>query len=190
MFRAKRSDTTVRTIEWTYGIDLNTRADRLLGNLLFERGFASLTELLKAYRGRLTYHPRKRNLFLSFHSEDRKQVDGLRLMSRNQRVAVEFYDGSVRAPIKSDRGSYIKKVLREKIWQAEVLVCLIGNGTAWREWVDWEISTARQMHKGICGVKLKGSRGQIPPSLYGTPICRWDMDSIVAAIECAAARRS
>ena len=51
-------------------------------------------------------------------------------MSLNEKVTLEFYDGSMRAPIKSERGSYIKRVIREKIWQAEVLVCLIGNGTA------------------------------------------------------------
>ena len=190
MFRAKRSDTAVRSIETTYGIDLNARGDMRLGNLLIQRGFSSLTELLKAYRGRLTYHPKRRQLFLSFHAEDRKQVDGFRLMSLNERVTLEFYDGSVRAPIKSDRGSYIKKVIREKIWQAEVLVCLIGNGTAWRDWVDWEITTAREMHKGICGIRLKGSRAQIPEALSGFPICRWNLDCIIAAIEWAAARRS
>src|SRR2546423_12157246 len=143
MFRAKRSDTTVRSIEATYGIELNARADMFLGNLLAERGFDSLSQLLKAYRGRLTRHPRRRHLFLSFHAEDKKQVEGFRLMSLNQRVALEFYDGSVRAPIKSEKGSYLRKVIREKIRRVEVLVCLIGNGTAWREWVDWEIDTAR-----------------------------------------------
>ncbi len=190
MFRTKRSDTAVWSVEATYGIDLHARSDMLLGTLLQERGFASLTQLLKAYRGRLNYHPRKRHLFLSFHVEDRKQVDGFRLMSLNEKVTLEFYDGSVRAPIKSDRGSYIKKVIREKIWQSEVLVCLIGNGTAWREWVGWEIITAREMRKGICGVKLKGSRAQIPEALSGFPICRWNLDCIIAAIEWGAARRS
>ncbi len=190
MFRAKRSDTTVRSVEATYGIDLHARGDALLGNLLRERGFDSLTQLLKAYRARLTYHPRKRHLFLSFHAGDRKQVDGFRLMSLNQRVALEFYDASVRVPINSQRATYVRQVIRNKISRAEVLVCLIGNGTAWREWVDWEIAEAKALRKGVCGVRLKGSRGRIPPGLSGSPICPWDMDCIIAAIECAAARRN
>src|SRR5947207_2283072 len=99
MFRSKRAGTRVRSVEITYGIDLNARGDMHLGTLLFQRGFSSITQLLKAYRGRLTYHPQQRHLFLSFHAEDRKQVDGFRLMSLNQRVTLEFYDGSVRAPI-------------------------------------------------------------------------------------------
>lgn len=190
MFRAKRTDTTVRSIEATYGIHLNARADMLLGNLLFKRGFESLSQLLKAYRGRLRYHPRKRHLFLSFHAGDRKQVEGFRLMSLNQRVALEFYDASVRVPINSERATYVRKVIRDKIARAEVLVCLIGNGTAWREWVDWEIAEAKAMRKGVCGIRLKGSRGRIPAGLSGSPICRWDMGCIIAAIECAAARRN
>ena len=37
MFRVKRSDTLVRTVEATYGINLNARGDALLGNLLAKR---------------------------------------------------------------------------------------------------------------------------------------------------------
>src|SRR5258706_5725288 len=78
MFRSKRSDTTVATIERTYRINLNARADMLLGNLLDQRGFESQSQLLDAYFGRLTYHPRKRRIFLSFHAEDKQQVQGFR----------------------------------------------------------------------------------------------------------------
>src|SRR5438034_4002995 len=82
MFRAKRSDTTIRTVEETYRVELNARGDMLLGNLLEERGFESLTQLIDAYHGRLTFHPRKRHLFLSFHAEDRSQVQGFLRHSR------------------------------------------------------------------------------------------------------------
>ena len=162
----------------------------LLGNLLEERRFDSLSQLLHAYRGNLTYHPRKRRVFLSFHAEDRSQVQGFRLMSLNKNVEIEFHDASVRVEINSDNGTYVRQVIREKISRASVLLCLIGNGTAWRDWVDWEITTARDMRKGICGVRLKGSRGRTPPGLTGAPVARWDISEILTAIECAAARRS
>ncbi|HEX2206354.1 MAG TPA: TIR domain-containing protein [Longimicrobium sp.] len=73
----------------------------------------------------------------------------------------------------------------------DVVVCLIGNGTAWREWVDFELLTAYQERKGICGVRLKGSRGQVPPILreLHAPVAPWHLNAITAAIECAAARR-
>jgi len=192
VFRRKRDDTRVDTIEKLYRVNLNSRGDGLLGNLLDERGFNSLHQFLEAYHGRLTYHARKRRLFLSFHAEDRLQVQGFRLMAYNENVATDFYDGSLQEPVDSERASYIKSVIREKIQRASVLVCLIGNGTAWRDWVDWELRTARGLRKGVCGARLKDSRGRTPPLLseIGAPVARWDVEAIVAAIECAAARRS
>lgn len=192
MFRAKRDDTLVRTIERQYGVDLHARGDMLLGNLLQERGFESLSQLLDAYHGRLTRPARKRRLFLSFHAEDRQQVAGFRLMARNPNIAIDIYDGSLKVAVNSEEASYIRKVIREKILRASVVVCLIGNGTAWRDWVDWELRTSIELGKGICGVRLKDSRGRTPPGLReaGAPIGKWGMDAIIAAIECAAARRS
>lgn len=190
-FRAKRSDTKVASVEATYSINLNARGDMLLGNLLGERGFDSLSQLLQAYRGRLASHPCKRRLFLSFHEEDTPQVQGFRLMSMNPNVDLDFYDGSLSEAIGSENSSYIKQVLRDKIRRASILVCLIGNGTAWRDWVDWEIRAAYEMGKGVCGVRLKGSHGRRPPELVvrDAPVASWDMAEIIAAIECAAARR-
>jgi len=165
----------------------------LLGNLLEQRGFDSQSQLLDAYYGRLEYHPRKRRVFLSFHAEDKQQVQGFRLMGKNPQMREHaFHESSLSVPINSENGTYLRKVLREKINRCAVLVCLIGNGTAWRDWVDWEIRTAYDLGKGVCGVRLKGSYGRTPPELVANeaPVARWDMKEIVQAVECAAARRS
>jgi len=192
MIRQKRGDTLVRTIEQQYCIDLNCRGDTLLGNLLDSRGFDSLSQLLSAYRGRLTSHPRRRRIFLSFHAEDRARVQGFRLMAYNPQLELDFHDDSVREPINSENGSYLRQRITEKIRRCSVLVCLIGNGTAWREWVNWEIRMARSLGKGVCGIRLKQSYGRAPDALreIKAPIAGWDMGQLVAAIECAAARRS
>lgn len=192
MFRRKRDDTTVGTIEDQYRISLNVRRDTLLGNLLDDRGFDSLSQLIQAYRGQLAYHPKPRRVFLSFHAEDKLQVAGFRLMIRNPNVDLDVYDEGLQAPINSERSPYIKQVIKEKIRRVAVVVCLIGNGTAWREWVDWELNTAVDFRKGVCGVRLKESYGRNPPLLgeLGAPIARWDVQEIIAAIECAAARRT
>ena len=162
-----------------------------LETLLEERGFDSQSQLLDAFHGRLTYHARRRRLFLSFHAEDKPQVQGFRLMAHNPNVATDFYDGSLRDPVNSERSSYVRKVIREKIQRVSVAVCLIGDGTAWRDWVDWELRTAIELGKGVCGVRLKGSRGRTPPVLaeIGAQVAQWDLPAIIAAIECAAARR-
>lgn len=192
MYRRKRDDTLIDTIEQQYRINLNARADTQLGNLLDDRGFDSLSQLLDAYYGRLPYHAMRRRTFLSFHAEDKKQVTGFRLMISNPKVDLDIYDQGLQEPINSERSSYIKQVLRDKIRKVSVVICLIGNGTAWREWVDWELTTALEYRKGICGVKLKGAYGRTPALLkeIGAPIAQWNVQEIVAAIECAAARRS
>lgn len=193
MFRTKRDDTLVATIERQHGIDVHARGDMTLGTLLEERGFDSLTQFLAAYRGRLSEHAKKRRVFLSFHMEDRQQVQGFRLMASNPRLDIEFYDGSLQEPVDSERSAYVRSVIREKIRRASVVICLIGNGTAWRDWVDWELRVARELGKGICGVRLKESRGRVPPVLHeiGAPIApTMEVDEVVRVIECAAARRS
>lgn len=192
MFRSTRDDTLTRTVEGRYGIDLHARGDTKLGNLLENRGFESLTQLLKAYRGELTYHACKRRIYICFHVEDMPQVRGFRLMGHAPNVEIDFYDGSLREEIDSVRGSYIKQQIRAIIQRNSVVVCLIGNGTAWRKWVDWELETAFALGKGICGIRLKDSRGQTPQLLreIGAPIARWgDVHDFVRVIECAAARR-
>lgn len=192
MFRTTRDDTLIRTVEARYGIDLHARGDTKLGNLLEQRGFESLTQLLKAYRGDLTFHACKRRIYLSFHVEDLGQVRGFRLMAHAPNLEIDFYDGSLREVIDSTRGSYIRQQIRAIISKSSVVVCLIGNGTAWREWVDWELSTAFELGKGICGIRLPDSRGRVPQLLndIDAPIARWgDVRKLVAVIECAAARR-
>jgi len=192
MFRSTRDDTLIKTIEARYGIDLHARGDTKLGNLLAGRGFDSLTQLLKAYRGELTYHACKRRIYLSFHVEDLAQVRGFRLMARAPNLEIEFYDGSLREVINSTSGSYIKHQIRSIIQKTSVVVCLIGNGTAWRDWVEWELRTAFELGKGICGIRLKDSRGRAPEILTdtGAPIARWgNVQDLISVIECGAARR-
>jgi Thoeris protein ThsB, TIR-like domain len=193
MFRSTREDTLVRTIEARYGMDLNARGDTKLGNLLDNRGFDSLTQLVKAYRRELTRHACKRRVYLSFHVEDLSQVRGFRLMARAPNLEMDFYDGSLRDVIKSTRGAYIRQEIRAIIQRASVVVCLIGNGTAWREWVEWELNTALELGRGICGIRLKDSRGQAPRLFrdISAPVARWGkIEDYIAVIECAAARRS
>jgi len=77
-------------------------------------------------------------------------------MAHNPSLPIDFSDVSVRAAINSEEGSYLRRVIYEKIAKCSVVVCLIGNGTAWREWVEWELRTALDLGKGVCGVRLKG----------------------------------
>lgn len=163
-----------------------------LRTLLSQRGFDSLSQLVKAARGQLTFHPVPRSIFLSFHREDLLQVTGFRLMAQNDRLSLSISEEPARYPVRSDRSAYIKQALRRKIASVDVLICMIGNGTAWREWVEWEIATAIESRVGVCGVRLKGSRGRAPSILHeiGASVASWNVVSMTAAIERAAALRT
>ena len=75
-------------------------------------------------------------------------------MARAPNLDIEFYDGSLRDIINMN-GSDIKRQIRSIIQRASIIVCLIGNGTAWREWVEWEAENSHDLHKGLCGIRLK-----------------------------------
>jgi hypothetical protein len=46
-FATKRFDTKMSTIEKTYNVDLGVRGDMKLGNYLKEKGYPSLSKMLK-----------------------------------------------------------------------------------------------------------------------------------------------
>jgi hypothetical protein len=192
MYRQKRADALVGSIEAANGVTLNARSDAKLGNLLENRGFESLSQLLRAARGRQFAHPCTRRVFLSFHQEDLAQVRGFRLMMKNRYLSLDISDDDSRYPVDSEKSTYIKRAIRQRIKDVDVLVCMIGNGTAWRDWVDWEICTALEERRGVCGIRLKGSRGRTPELLreIGARIAPWSVPFMTAAIERAAAIRS
>ncbi len=47
-FATKRFDTKISTIEEQYGVDLGVRGDMKLGNYLKEKGYPSLSKMLKS----------------------------------------------------------------------------------------------------------------------------------------------
>jgi hypothetical protein len=83
-----------------------------------------------------------RRVFISFKMEDKKQVDGVRLMSWNRGHELDFYDESVRISYKSENASYIRQRIKAKIDRASITLCLLGTNTYQSEWVDWELSTS------------------------------------------------
>ena len=80
-----------------------------------------------------------KRVFLSFRAEDKKQVDGLRLLAANPRFDIEFYDESVQVPFNSTNAEYIKRKIREKISRTSVTVCLLSPETYTSQWVAWEL---------------------------------------------------
>ena len=94
IFRSKRADTTVASIESKYVINLNARGEMLLGNP-DERGFDSPSQLIEAYRGILDTSPAKTSSILEVLCQSQAAgPQGFRLMAINPNVDLDFFDRS------------------------------------------------------------------------------------------------
>ena len=102
----------------------------------------------------------KRNVFISFASEDLDEVNLLRGQAKNENSNIEFNDWSLREPFDSERAEYIKRGIRERIRQSSVTVVYVSDNTAHSQWVDWEIRESLAMGKGVIAMH----KGNNPPS--------------------------
>jgi hypothetical protein len=128
-----------------------------------------------------------KRVFLSFRVENKKQVDGIRLMAWNDDFDLEFYDESVRTPFDSENSTYIRSQIKPKITRASAAVCFLDSNTHTSAWVDWEMRTALELNKTIILMGLPGVSGNlvVPPSVRETPWFLWDPDLLTTKIEAA-----
>lgn len=126
-----------------------------------------------------------KRVFLSFKMEDKKQVDGVRLLAWHEHVGLEFYDESVRVAYKSENAPYIRSRIRAKIARSSVTVGLLGQNTHLSEWVDWELATSLQMGKTVIlmGLPNGPNRLILPPSVQGRVWYLWDVKLLQRLIE-------
>ena len=114
----------------------------------------------------------KKRVFISFKSEDKQQVWGVRLLASNPDFDVDFFDESVRTPIKSQDNIYIRSKIREKINRTSVTLCMIGLNTHASDWVKWELEESIGKGNRIIVMALKGIERAILPE----PIRRLKLD--------------
>ena len=101
----------------------------------------------------------KRNVFISFDSDDLDEVNLLRGQAKNENSNIEFNDYSLKAPFNSENADYIKHGIRERIRQSSVTVVYLTDKTAGSKWVNWEIRESIAMGKGV----LAMHKGNTPP---------------------------
>ena len=108
--------------------------------------------------------------------EDKKQVDGVRLLSWSNSHPLEFYDESVRIAYKSDDAYYIKSNIKQKIERASITLCLLGSNTHQSEWVDWELETSIACGNKIVLMGLPNGPDTLilPPSVRGRQWWLWN----------------
>jgi len=121
-----------------------------------------------------------KRLFLSFKVEDKKRVDGLRLLAANPKFSIEFYDESVRVPIESSNSDYIKRKIQEKISRAGVVLCLLSEDTHTSNWVNWELEHSFKTGKKVLCMSFPNGPEllTLPPAAVKNGIgwYRWDLE--------------
>ncbi|WP_198665257.1 TIR domain-containing protein [Paraburkholderia kururiensis] len=104
----------------------------------------------------------KRNVFISFATEDMDEVNLLRAQAKNENSDIEFNDHSVREPYESERAEYIKRKIAERIARSSVTVVYLSKDTAQSRWVEWEVKKSLELGKKVIAVhpgdSFKGSR--------------------------------
>jgi hypothetical protein len=94
----------------------------------------------------------KRNVFISFATEDMNEVNLLRAQAKNENNDIEFNDHSVRAPYDSERAKYIQQKITERINRSSVTVVYVSNNTADSQWVKWEVEKSLSLGKKVVAV--------------------------------------
>lgn len=128
-----------------------------------------------------------KHAFLSFVVEDKDLVTLFRGQARNKNSDLEFNDYSVTVPFNSEDADYIRSRITERIKDASITICLIGEDTHKSSWVEWEIGKSDNLGKRLLGVRLHSSsnRDRAPQALIDATarIVNWDIDDIVNFIE-------
>ncbi|KYG34924.1 TIR domain-containing protein [Alkalihalobacillus trypoxylicola] len=126
-----------------------------------------------------------KKVFVSYHSalEDTRYKNLLVAWSKNDNgyFDLKFDDTSVGVSINSTNATYIKSVIKGKISDSSVFLCLVGENTHNSDWVKWEINKAVELGKKVVAVKIKSSY-QTPENLYGIG-AKWAMSFTYESIK-------
>lgn len=115
------------------------------------------------------------------HSDDLKRLRDL-LNSRGY-FNVDFKEVSKMERINSENSYYIKKKLRERILESNVMIGLCGIYASHSEWMEWELETASANGIPVIGVIPRGQTNiSQKVNYYSLENVAWNTESIVSAI--------
>lgn len=130
-----------------------------------------------------------KNIFISHHGKDDEHVQQLkkRLKDKGYDVRNSSVD-STKHQERRPSDETIKKDLRDGIGWAGTFICLIGEDTHTRDWVDFEIEQAYKQGKKIVGIYIHGCSEavKLPEKLekYRSAIIGWNsLDKLVDILD-------
>jgi hypothetical protein len=127
-----------------------------------------------------------KKVFISFRGEDEFKVNTLRGLAKFKNVAFAMDDVSLRKAIESKDETYIRSVIRPKIHDCDVCLCMIGENThRSRKWVPWEVGLAIEEGKEVFAMRFWDTLNVVTPSVLTNNSIRpfsWDVDKLFEKI--------
>jgi hypothetical protein len=106
-----------------------------------------------------------------------------KLLKQRGYFNVEFEEASAEEPIDSANAVYIKRRLKQKISNSNIVLGIAGMYASYSGWMAWELETANNLNIPIVGVIPRGQmRLSTTVTKYSKQDVKWSTESIVAAI--------
>lgn len=116
----------------------------------------------------------RRNVFISFATEDMDAVNLLRAQSKNEKNDIEFNDHSVKQAYDSEQADYIKRKITERINRTSVTVVYLSEHSASSKWVKWEVEKSLELGKKVIATH--------PGEKYAGPTPKWLTDNGIKSV--------
>lgn len=115
------------------------------------------------------------------HSDDLEDLQ--ELLNERGYFNVEFLEASKQTPINSENAPYVKRVLKERIVNSNIVLGLAGIYASHSDWMVWEMETAQNNEIPIVGIIPKDQvRISKEVSTRSIIDVEWNIESIVSAI--------
>lgn len=116
------------------------------------------------------------------HVDDLKRLRNL--LKERGYFRVEFEEASPEEPINSNNSAYIRRRLKERISNSDIVLGIAGMYASYSDWMEWELDTAIAEEVPIIGVIPRGQE-KISKVVTDRSVkdVHWDTKSIVKAIQ-------
>lgn len=131
-----------------------------------------------------------RRVYFAFDYQDVFKVNQIRKAGEFIDVAkAGFQDASQWEKLKKKSDDAIKRAINDALTNTSVTVICVGERTASRKWVNYELERSRDRGNGLLGVFLPGESGHSKPKVLqdeGAPLYQWDAAKFKDWVEAAA----
>ena len=131
-----------------------------------------------------------RRVYFAFDYRDVFKVNQIRKAGQFIPVAVAgFTDASQWEKLRERDDAVIRKAIDDAVKGTSVTVACVGERTASRRWVRYELRASKARGNGLLGVYLPRESGHTKPAELGdAPMYGWNPDRFASWVEAAAIR--